>query len=236
LPFLMTGVRTGFWHAVQFSRCAPTRPEDAKVAGRAGDHPEPAMLFGRSLGSLPLFGCQEEVRHPGTLLPRPIGGYTKNDTARPGGRQPAPGELPKPQVRAPTPRAADLPRSDGDGDLGLAVRGVVVPGPAVAVVRVARATVDVVATAAAEDPVVPLVPAQVVVGPVVPGPTVDEVRSAGRVGGVLPALAVEDVARSLPSKLSLPGPPLAFERPDPPSTLSFPPRAQIRSKPPRASI
>ncbi len=101
MPFLMTGVRTGFWHAVQFSRCAPTRPEDAKVAGRADDHPEPAMLFDRSLGSLPLFGCQEEVRHPGTLLPRPIGGCTQMIRPREGSRQPAVPSAAKPQVRAP---------------------------------------------------------------------------------------------------------------------------------------
>jgi hypothetical protein len=73
MPFHLTEFALAFGTLFSSQGARPPGPEDAKVAGRADDHPRSAFVSGRPLGGH-LFGCQEEVRHAGTLLPRPIGG------------------------------------------------------------------------------------------------------------------------------------------------------------------
>jgi hypothetical protein len=74
-PHPMTGVALAFGTLFSSQGARPLEPPKTRKGRRTCRRP-PALGHcpGRSLGSLPLFGCQEEVRHAGTLLPRPIGG------------------------------------------------------------------------------------------------------------------------------------------------------------------
>ena len=161
------GVRTGFWHAVQFSRCAPTRPRRCESRRTRRRPPTTGLLWPPARQSpLRLSGGGTPSRHPS---PPPDRGLHPNDTARPGG--PSTGPPRRRNRRSEGCPGAPLllgpPRVTGSRLPPRTRRRCRSPNRRCFIALVSG---DVVASPAAVDPVVALVASEVVVGAVVPAP------------------------------------------------------------------